>query len=103
MSKKKITMKERAKRIGKFNIELLKLVGVSCEAAAAATAAIGIVDTTAACMQVAANNRGKSVLGVKPDTYQVTTGHLWNKETHMMGVVKTPLQFHVYEINKEDK
>lgn len=101
----KITVKERLRRVGKFNAELLKLVGVSCEAVAAASAAVAVVDSTAACMQVAANNKGHKVLGVKPNTYTYTEGHLWNKETHTVGVVKTPLQFHVYEMptNKEGK
>lgn len=105
MSKKNITLKERAKRIGRFNIELLKLVGVGCEAAAAASVAIAVVDGVAEVAQISANEKGKSVLGMKPDTCKISEGHLWNKKEYEYGFVHTPLKKYAYEMptRKEEK
>lgn len=102
----KITFKERMKRIGRFNVEVLKLVGVTCEAVGAAGVAIAAVDATAEAAQIAANRKQKNVLGMKPDTCDISEGHLWNKKTYRYGFVHTPLKEYAYEIksaNKEEK
>ena len=103
---KKITLKERARRVGQFNLELLKLVGVTCQALGAAGVAIGTVDAVAEASQLAANRKGKSVLGMKPDTCTITEGHLFNRKEYTYGFVHTPLKDYAYQMsntNKEDK